>query len=565
MRRPPRPAPLLLALAALRALAGCGEDATRSAAPAPSATTPPEIPPPLAPLPTSAPGESEQFVTSGACAQCHDAGESDVLHDAAGNDVSAVYSWRSSVMAFAARDPYYLAVWSEERRLRPGAEDTVDRICARCHAPAGSEASGRALSFEDLTEGSGDVANLARDGVTCTLCHQIQAEGLGEIPSFTGGFSVGWGRELYGPHAGPDAEPMEFFVGFTPTEAPHVTESALCATCHTVVVPVLGADGKPTGQSLVEQAPFLEWSASSYAADKPCGHCHVPTQDEAGNPLVLPLAKYPDNLLPRQPFGRHLFVGGNAYLLELLADDVAWTGSNVSADALRAAAERSREHLRSAAEVAILGATPVGDRLVVTVQINNHTGHKLPTGYPSRRVFLHLRALDAGGAVLFESGAWDDAGALVGAGGARLDGPGVLLPHRDTITSADEVALYSAVPVDAEGRPTHLALDSAGGYVRDNRLLPAGFSSAGPFADWIAPIGTDTDADFVPGSDRVKYEIPGGDAVARVEVEVLYQSLSAGTVEALATLPNAAAARFSLRAAARAPAPVVLAEASWER
>jgi hypothetical protein len=562
MRRALQPA---LLFAGFALVAGCGEEAGTTAAPAPSATTPPEIPPPMGSLPPATPAESEQFVTAGACAQCHDAGESLLLRDAAGNDVSAVYSWRSSVMAFAARDPYYLAVWSEERRLRPGAEDTVDRICSRCHAPAGSEASGRALSFEDLTEDTDDIANLGRDGVTCTLCHQIQAEGLGEIPSFTGGFSVGFERALFGPHAGPNAEPMEFFVGFTPTEAPHVSESALCATCHTVVVPVLGLDGKPTGQSLVEQAPFLEWSASSYAADKPCGHCHVPTQDEAGNPLILPLAKYPDNLLARQPFGRHLFVGGNAYLLELLADDVAWTGSKVSADELRAAAERSREHLRSAAEVAILAATPEGENLVVTVEIDNHTGHKLPTGYPSRRVFLHLRALDAGGAVLFESGAWDESGALLGAGGARIDGPGVILPHRDTIESADEVAIYSAVPVDAAGLPTHLALDSAGGYARDNRLLPEGFSPTGAFADWIAPVGTDGDADFAPGSDRVKYHLPGGAQIARVEVEVLYQSLSAATVEALATLPNAAAARFSLRAAARAPAPVVLAAASWER
>lgn len=328
---------------------------------------------------------------------------------------------------------------------------------------------------------------------------------------------------------------------------------------------MLGSDGKPTGQSLVEQATFLEWSASSYAADKPCGHCHVPAQDDAGHPLALPLAKYPQNLLPRQPFGRHLFVGGNAYLLELLADDVAWTGSGVSAEELRSAAERSREHLQSAAELAIVEATSEGDHLVVTVQISNHTGHKLPSGYPSRRVFLHLRAFGGDGAVLFESGAWDDAGALLGAGGARIDGPGAFLPHRDTITSPDEVAVYSAVPVDGAGRVTHLALDSAGGYARDNRLLPAGFSPAGAFAEWILPVGAEADADFAAGSDRVKYHLPGGDAVLRVEVEALYQSLSADTVETLAALPNAAAARFSLRAAARPPAPELLAKADWER
>ena len=56
----------------------------------------------------------------------------------------------------------------------------------------------------------------------------------------------------------------------------HIGESALCGSCHTVLVPTAGGP-------VVEQATFLEWRASSYATDnKPCQHCHVPVIDEMG-------------------------------------------------------------------------------------------------------------------------------------------------------------------------------------------------------------------------------------------------------------------------------------------
>ena len=41
---------------------------------------------------------------------------------------------------------------------------------------------------------------LARDGVTCSLCHQIAPDNLGKPESFSGGFLVGEDREIYGPH-----------------------------------------------------------------------------------------------------------------------------------------------------------------------------------------------------------------------------------------------------------------------------------------------------------------------------------------------------------------------------
>ena len=556
-------------LAALACATACdcpaGCDGSRGAPPAASTSPPIVFPPPLPALPPVAPTETDRFATSGKCDQCHLAGDAPVMHDGAGSDISPAYLWRSSMMAFAARDPFYLALVSEEVALRPGAQASVEALCTRCHAPAGAvehEQTGSQVSIEELSSGQSAEANLGRDGVTCTLCHQIDGLGLGDPSSFGGGFEVGFDREMYGPHQSPTADPMQFFVGYTPAYADHVASSELCATCHTVITPVLDAAGDATGEELVEQAPYLEWLSSGYKDTSACGSCHVPTSDEDGE-ILSPIAKYPAGLQARQPFGQHSFVGGNAYMLGVLAANVEWTGSDVAAAELEAAAARSEAHLRSAATVGVASAALEGDDLLVVVEVVNRAGHKLPTGYPSRRVWIHLRAEDAGGAVVMESGAFDQAGAIVDGAGHRLDGPGVILPHRDEVEGDAEVQVYEAVPVDANDAPTHRALDAVR-YAKDDRLLPEGFSKASPWIDWIAPAGVAADTSFEAGRDRVTYRIAGGAAVARVTVELLYQTVAPATLEALAKVPTPAAVRFSGMASSRAPLPIVIASTEAE-
>ena len=46
--------------------------------------------------------------------------------------------------------------------------------------------------------------------------------------------------------------------------------------------------------------------------------------------------------------------------------------------------------------------------------MENLTGHKFPTGHPYRRAWLHVRVIDREGTTLFESGAVDDEGRIVG-------------------------------------------------------------------------------------------------------------------------------------------------------
>src|SRR5690606_40075326 len=62
------------------------------------------------------------------------------------------------------------------------------------------------------------------------------------------------------------------------------------------------------------------------------------------------------------------------------------------------------------------------------------SGHKFPTGFPSRRAWLHVTLTDAAGEVVFESGAWTEEGKVVGddhdADPARYE------PHHALIRSA---------------------------------------------------------------------------------------------------------------------------------
>lgn len=527
-------------LIVLVSIAGCGSDS-------------PARPAPLEPLPPPATVETDRFRDVEACGQCHLAEATDLaLHDAAGNNVSPVLLWRSSMMALAARDPYYLAVFAEERD-RAADPAAVDALCTRCHAPAGSEEAsvdGGFVGFAELTGGSSPAAVLGRTGISCTLCHQIAPGNLGEERSFTGGFAVGYDHALFGPYRNPVTMPMQLIVNYEPTFGDHILGSELCATCHTVVVPT------PAGE-VVEQATFLEWRSSALRGEgRTCQSCHVPAVDDAGQPIITPVSRFPDTLGNRQPVGRHTFVGGNAYVLSLLADATTWSNAGVDADELLASAARSEAHLREAARLSIAEARRDGDDLIVVVRVENLTGHKLPTGYPSRRAWLHL-AVRAGGEPIFESGATDAAGAIV-------DGEGHPLapqPHRDEILAADQVQIWEASLVDVDGRITHRALD-ARRYGKDDRILPRGFAPTASDRARTEPVGVVNDPSFAAGADDVTYRISGVPAGAAIDVELLYQSLRPDIVDAIDAAATPAGTRFVDLVRARPISTVRLATAS---
>src|SRR3954469_20042592 len=120
------------------------------------------------------------FSHSDNCVACHNN-----LATAAGDDVSIGASWRSTMMANSARDPYWQASVRRETIDHPMHSAAIQDECAACHMPMPqkiSAASGTTVdvfSHLPIAKDRSELQGLAGDGVSCTVCHQISAERLG--------------------------------------------------------------------------------------------------------------------------------------------------------------------------------------------------------------------------------------------------------------------------------------------------------------------------------------------------------------------------------------------------
>jgi hypothetical protein len=208
---------------------------------------------------------------------------------------------------------------------------------------------------------------------------------------------------------------------------------------------------------------------------------------------------------PRAGLARHDFRGGNFFVLRMLGRYRGDLGVEALPQELEGAAQRAIDHLRSStARVSVEAATHAEGQLRADLIVENRTGHKFPTAYPSRRAWLHVVIRDRSGGTVFESGAVRADGSI--AGNANDTDPAVVEPHYSVITRPDEVQVYESVLEDPDGRPT-TALLAAVRYVKDNRLLPRGFDKSSA-ATAIAVHGAAAqDADFSGGTDRISYVV----------------------------------------------------------
>jgi len=163
--------------------------------------------------------------------------------------------------------------------------------------------------------------------------------------------------------------------------------------------------------------------------------------------------------------------------------------------------------------------------LAAEIQVRVFTGHKFPTSIPTRRAWMHVVVSDSSGQVIFESGKQNPDGSIQG--NAADSNPLAYEPHYELITQPDQVQIYEGIMQNSDGEVTYTLL-RAGGYAKDNRLLPVGTDKENLPAD-IAVYGLAAkDADFVGGSDSVRYEvnISGYEGPFTVSVELLYETLS---------------------------------------
>ncbi|MBT8042410.1 MAG: hypothetical protein KJN98_04515 [Pontiella sp.] len=175
-----------------------------------------------------------------------------------------------------------------------------------------------------------------------------------------------------------------------------------------------------------------------------------------------------------------------------------------------------------------------------TLQLQNHTAHKLISGYPEgRRMFLNIKAY-AGNQLIYEINPYDDTvGTLKG------------LEHSQSSPELDDWEAYvdelvyevhqssSLLGVD---ETFHMAMATE--RYKDNRILPKGFriaEAAGRLCEPVwhghsddsfhSPSNYYTQAEYEGGYDEVTVELPAG--TERIEAALYYQTTSREFIEFL--------------------------------
>jgi hypothetical protein len=409
-----------------------------------------------------------------------------------------------------------------------------------------AQAQGRQTSvFANLPNNDAGTAAdpLAADGVSCTVCHQITGDRLGQKESFSGGFTIDTTtpidqRRIFGPYGVDRGRTalMRSATGFAQTTAAHIQQSEVCATCHTVYNRSLDKSGQPIGE-FPEQVPYLEWLQSDFRSSDSCQSCHMPVIDEPTR-ISSVLGEL------RQEVSRHDFRGANFFMLGLLNRFRADLGVVARPAELDAGAMRTKAYLQaSAATVDVTRAERVAGRLEADILVRNLGGHKLPTAFPSRRVWLAVIVRNESGRILFSSGEVEATGAIAGndndQDGSRVE------PHYREIRSPDQVQIYEGLMATRAGAITTGVL-SAVTYVKDNRLLPRGFNKRTAPADVAVHGAALDDPDFVGGEDRVRYSIDVASARGPllVDVQLWYQPIAYRWVENLRTYKATEPQRF---------------------
>lgn len=499
------------------------------------------------------------FTTAQTCALCHSvAPRAKAMRDEDGRDVSPHGTWRATMMANSFRDPFWRAQVAREITEHEAQAAEIQALCVRCHAPM-MHHSARLDGVKSTAVAAAGEDPLARDGVSCTVCHQARPEPFGKPSSFSGQLDIRSGRVVFGPYENPFAHPMRMHSGFEPTHGPHVRDAALCGSCHTLIT-----HHTPNAAPFVEQASYLEWRNSVYSTEperqaesRTCQECHM---EDKG---TLRIARNPGGrdfppVRPRPNYREHAFVGGNAFVLGLLDRHRRLLGVEAPSAAFERGIDAARAQLRTAADVRVEDAVRRKGGVSFAVDVTNHSGHKLPTGYPARRAWLHVE-VRRGGRVIWSSGAPDADGRIAGVDGESDPHP---QPHHSAITEPRQVQVYECVAIDAHGAPT-TSLVSMAKLTKDNRLLPAGWREDGPHAAETAPAGAAGDSDFAGGGDRVRYEAeldgaPAGDLI--VAARLLYQPVPPRWVDALREVFADEAMRFVAIYDAADKTPEIIAE-----
>jgi hypothetical protein len=476
---------------------------------------------------------TSHFSGSGNCTTCHDG-----LTDTSGDDVSIVRDWGSSMMANATKDPFWRAKVATELERNPDLSSLINDKCSKCHAPMAhfeiTQVQGKELTLfgpDGILNSNHSLHDAGMNGVSCTLCHQIEDDAtLGTPAGASGHYVINDTKTIYGQYSNITTQPMVNNTGYTPRYSAHISDSAVCATCHDLKTPFVDAEGVVASTTpdteFPEQMPYTEWQNSIFddAGSNPqsCQDCHMPR-------TTSKVSSQPQWLTAKDGFARHELVGANTTMLTLLKNNAAQL--DVTSPDMDLSISRAREMLKSSVTIAFVSASVNDGMLEARVKVQNNSGHKTPTGYPSRRMWLNFKVTDSNNNIVFESGRINADGSIIGADN-DTDST-VFEPHYNLITSADQVQIYEPVMGNTDSNVTYTLLRGAQ-YLKDNRLTPAGFDKfAVPDDVAVRGLAFD-DADFNQGSDEITYRIPVTvTGELNVSVSLNYQTIAFGFLQDL--------------------------------
>lgn len=312
--------------------------------------------------------------------------------------------WASSMHAYAARDPVFIAMNRRGQRETSGA---LGDFCVDCHAPMAVRegATSDGLNLEEVPE------HLL--GVTCYFCHN--AVGVGD--HFNNDVELADDTVMRGGLANPAPTDAHGSAYSRFHDRNHRDSSRLCGGCHDIVTP----SGVRLERTFAEHQASVFWTSD--AGFETCAGCHM---DERETPS--PDAAHRD-IAPRRH--QHLWAGVDVAITDFPDREVQ-----------RAAVECQ---LALSARIAAIDHDGFGG---FRVRVETDAGHAQPSGAAQdRRMWVEFIAYAADDSVLFASGDIED---------GELEEKPEGDPDHDRSLVAFRDRAY-----DARGEPTHMFWEAA--------------------------------------------------------------------------------------------------------
>ena len=316
-----------------------------------------------------------------------------------------------------------------------------------------------------------------------------------------------------------------------------------------------GLQGGAPGSGPFAPGVFETSLANNYIAR--CQDCHMAdTSGKACNKSYGVLRPSGSIEHPESGLPHHDLTGGNAWVGWILASTVptspnydpvnesllAGRASELTMDlaaglgldpaALLAGSDRATTNLQRAASIDNTTYNPATGSL--SFRIQNHTGHKLISGFPEgRRMFVNIVAsLD--GTVVWQANPYDaTADTLKGLPGSAGS---PALAAGEAYIDALVYEMHPSSTLTGESKTFHFAL--ADGRSKDNRIPPRGFRIGEAAARQCEPVwegavapGYFTTAEYAGGYDEVAVTIP--EVADEVVVTLYYQTTSREYIEFL--------------------------------